>query len=86
MAITRLRTRVNPRIEPNLQRYMARGFVVTIRIDEQGNVKVKNISNTNSRVAEVIKSAVEQWKFNPTVIDGEVRCVDTELPVSVIQQ
>jgi tetratricopeptide (TPR) repeat protein len=86
MAITRLKTRVNPRIEPNLRRYVARGFVVTIQIDEQGNVKVKNISNTNPRVAEVIKSAVEQWKFNPTVIDGQVRCVDTELPISVIQQ
>jgi tetratricopeptide (TPR) repeat protein len=85
LAMTRLKTRVNPQIEPALQRYIGRGIAVSIEIDEQGNVTVKDIVKANSRIAEAIKTAVVQWKFNPTIIDNQPRCVDTELPITAIQ-
>jgi hypothetical protein len=83
--MTRLRTRVNPQIEPSLQRYVGRGIVVTVRIDEQGNVTVKDVAKANPRIAEAIKFAVEQWKFNPAMIGDQIRCVETGLPMTVIQ-
>jgi tetratricopeptide (TPR) repeat protein len=85
LAMTRLKTRVNPQIEPALQRYIGRGIGVSIEIDEQGNVTVKDIAKANPRIAEAIKAAVSQWKFNPTIIDNQPRCVDTELPIAAIQ-
>ena len=85
LAITRLKTRVNPQIDPSLQRYVGRAIVVSIYIDEQGNVEVKDVAKANSRIAGAIKSAVEQWKFNPALIDGEARCVETGLPLTLIQ-
>ena len=81
LALTRVRTRVNPRIEPNLQRYVTRGIRATIQIDEKGNVTVSQIANANPRIAEAIKAALEQWKFNPMVIDNQARCVETDLPL-----
>jgi hypothetical protein len=84
LAVNRLRMRVNPQIEPSLQRYVTRGIRVAIEIDVEGNVRVKQISNANDRVAEPLKSAVEQWKFFPAVIDNEPRCVETELPINLI--
>ena len=85
LAMSRLRIRVNPQIEPGLQRYVARGIVVSIAIDEKGNVTVKDIAKANPRIADALKAAVAQWKFNPTVIDDQPRCVDTDLPITLIQ-
>ena len=85
LAMTRLKTRVNPQIEPGLQRYIGRGIAVSIEIDEQGNVAVKEVARANPRIAEAIKLAVSQWKFNPTIIDDQPRCVDTDLPIAAIQ-
>ena len=87
LAMTKLKTRVNPYLDPNLQPFIGRGIrvVVSVQIDEQGEVRVKRVDQANSRIAEAIKSAVEQWKFNPTVIDGQTRCVETDLPIRLMQ-
>ena len=53
--------------------------------DEKGNVTVKQVAKANPRIAEALKDAVEQWKFNPTIIDNQLRCVNTELPITLIQ-
>ena len=84
-AISRLSYRVDPAIEPDLQQYVERGTVVRISIDEKGNVIVKDVVNADSRIADALQAAVEQWKFNPTVIDNETRCLSTELPITLIQ-
>jgi hypothetical protein len=76
---------VNAEIEPSLQQYVDRGTVVRISIDEKGNVTVKDVVNADSRIADALQAAVEQWKFNPIVIDNEARCVNTELPITLIQ-
>jgi Gram-negative bacterial TonB protein C-terminal len=85
LAINRLKTRVSPQIEPALQRYISRGIRVDIQIDESGNVKVKQIANANPRLAEALKSAIEQWKFYPAIVDSQPRCVETELPIAFVQ-
>jgi tetratricopeptide (TPR) repeat protein len=84
LAMARLKTRVNPQIDPALQRYIGRGIAVRVQIDEQGNVEVKDVAKANPKIAEALRSAIEQWKFHPTVIRDEVRCVETELPLTVI--
>jgi outer membrane biosynthesis protein TonB len=85
LALTRVKTRVNPQIDPSLQRYVSRRTVVSIEIDEAGNVTVKNVANANPRVATAFKEALERWKFNPVVIDNQTRCVETQLPMTLIQ-
>jgi hypothetical protein len=84
LALNRLKTRVNPQLDPSLQRYVTRRIMVGIEIDETGSVRVKKISNANDRIAAALKDAVERWKFTPAVIDNQNRCVETELPVSLI--
>ena len=84
LALKRLKKRINPQIEPSLQRYLSR-VRVSIEIDQHGNVNVKQITNANNRLAEALKGAIEQWEFYPTVIDDQPRCVETELPIILIQ-
>jgi hypothetical protein len=86
LAINRLRSRVNPYIDPSLQRYVTRGIRVAIEIGVDGAVEVKQILNANARIAEALRTAVEQWKFYPAIVGNEPRCVDTELPINLIQQ
>ena len=83
--MSRLTYRVDPAIEPGLQPYVEKGTVVRISIDEKGNVSVKDVVNADPRIADALQVAVEQWKFNPTVIDNEARCLDTDLPITLIQ-
>jgi hypothetical protein len=85
VAMSRLSYRVNPAIEPSLQQYVEKGTVVRISIDEKGNVAVKDVVNADSRIADALQVAVEQWKFTPTIIDNEARCLNTELPITLIQ-
>jgi tetratricopeptide (TPR) repeat protein len=85
VAMSRLQYRVNPVIEPSLQQYVEKGTVVRISIDEKGNVAVKDVVNADSHIADALQVAVEQWKFNPTIIDNEARCLNTELPITLIQ-
>ncbi len=84
-ALSRLTYRVSPEIEPSLQQYVERGTVVKIAIDEKGNVTVKDVVNADSRIADALQVAVEQWKFNPIVINNEVRCINIDLPITLIQ-
>ena len=85
LAMSRLKVRVNPEIEPSLQRYVGRGIIVSIAIDEKGNVTVKEVAKANPRIAEALRSALRQWKFNPTIIENQPRCVNTDLPITLIQ-
>jgi tetratricopeptide (TPR) repeat protein len=85
VAISRLSYRVNPEIPPSLQQYVDRRTVVKIAIDEKGSVFVKDVVNADPRIADALQVAVEQWKFNPIVIDNEARCVETELPIALLR-
>jgi len=52
-----------------------------VRIDENGNVSVKEISGASVYINEMMRVAIERWKFSPAVVENQRRCVDTELPV-----
>jgi hypothetical protein len=85
LAMNRLTARVNPVIDPTLQRYVTRGMRVSVQIDVQGNVTVIGMANVNARLADALKKAVEQWRFYPAIVNNEPRCVETELPITLIQ-
>ncbi len=80
-----LKFRFSPQIDPSLQRYVGRGIVVSIEIDDKGNVTVKRVAKANARIADTLKIAVQEWKFDPIVIDNRPTCVDTDLPITLIQ-
>jgi tetratricopeptide (TPR) repeat protein len=84
LAMARLKTRVNPEINPALQGFM-HGSQITVRvkarIDEAGNVTVSSAEGGNPTVASAVGSAVERWKFTPIVDQNGLRCVDTEIPI-----
>jgi tetratricopeptide (TPR) repeat protein len=85
LAMKQIMFRAKPQIEPDLQRYVGRGIVVSIEIDDKGNVSVKQVAKANVRIADALKIAVEEWKFRPLVVDDQPRCVDTDLPITLIQ-
>jgi tetratricopeptide (TPR) repeat protein len=84
LAMARLKTRVNPELNPALQGFM-RGSQVTVRvktrIDESGNVTVGDAQGANPTVNAAVRAAVERWKFTPIIDQNGSRCVDTEIPI-----
>jgi hypothetical protein len=86
LALTRLKTQVNPELSPNLRSFF-RGQQVTVRvkarIDEAGGVRVSDIQGGNAGLNSAVRVAVEQWKFAPAVDQSGPRCVETELPIVI---
>jgi tetratricopeptide (TPR) repeat protein len=85
LALNRAKTPIRLEIEPSLERYVTRGIRIGIEIDESGKVKLKQITNANPRLAEALKSAVEQWSFYPALVNNRATCVETEIPIALIQ-
>jgi outer membrane biosynthesis protein TonB len=83
--MSRLKVRVNPEFGSGLRPYIekgVKGIVVSVAIDEKGNVTVKEVA-ADPRIANALKAAVGQWKFNPTIIDNQPRCVEADLPITL---
>jgi hypothetical protein len=82
VAMARIKTRVNPEIPPQRMPTTPVSLTVKVRIDESGNVEVKDIAGGSLYLNEAMKIAIEKWKFIParTEEDGS-RCVEAELPV-----
>ena len=53
------------------------------RIDEKGNVTVKEVRGGNAAIQNAVKAAVERWKFLPAIVEQQVRCVETEIPIVI---
>ena len=85
LALKRLKTPIHLEIEPGLQRYMTRGIRISVEIDESGKAKFKQATNANPRLAEVLKNTVEHWSFYPALIDNQARCIETEIPINLLQ-
>jgi len=80
--MARLKTRVDPKIpESVLTRPV--NLQVLARIDEQGNVIVSGVRGGNIVIQGAVKNAVESWKFLPAIVDKQVRCVETEIPIQI---
>ena len=84
LALVRLKSQVDPVIP--LQARLAPGsdpvtVRVKARISESGDVTVSEASGGNLIFNDAVKTAVQLWKFHPTIIRNENRCVITEIPV-----
>ena len=79
--MVRVKSRVNPQIPRGMAPIGTLRFVTKVRIDDSGNVSVLDVQSQTGSLNDFIKAAVEQWKFTPAVVDGQPRCVETELPI-----
>jgi tetratricopeptide (TPR) repeat protein len=80
-AMARLKSQVSPNLPFERMPASPVNFRVKVRIDENGNVSVKEIDGSTAYVNEAMRAAIERWKFLPAVVQDRRRCVETELPV-----
>jgi tetratricopeptide (TPR) repeat protein len=85
LALARLKTRVDPQFPSLVASQITTPLTVRVKatISDKGDVTARDVSGENSFVNSAVKSAIEQWKFVPAVMDGAARCVDTEIPVVI---
>jgi len=87
LALTRLKTRVDPAISNELRYYLKSSGQVTVRvkarISEAGDVSVVGMSDGNPILNNVVARAVAQWKFSPARDQNGLRCIDTEIPMVI---
>jgi len=84
LALTRLKTRVDPEIPAASRAYVQNSRVtvrVKARIEESGAVTVIDASGSNAVLNGSVRTAVERWKFAPIADKSGPRCVDTEIPI-----
>jgi tetratricopeptide (TPR) repeat protein len=87
MALSRLKSRVDPKVDPTLRPYTSK-IAVKIRIDDKGKVTVLDIDNPagNRLVSEAVRDAVQLWKFDPALAArSETRCVVTDFLIQFEQ-
>jgi TonB family protein len=85
LALTRLKTRVDPEFPAYLVSQIGTQMTVRVKatISEKGNVTAKDVRGDNPLLNNAVKAAVEQWKFSPALLDGGARCVETEIPIVI---
>jgi TonB family protein len=86
VALTRLKTRVEPEIPREARPYIQSSSVtvrVKIRIDALGNVISSETPGGNPIFNNAVKTAVDRWKFSPAMDASGARCVDTEIPLVI---
>jgi hypothetical protein len=81
LAMTRLRTRVDPDIPRSARPGTPVRLLVKANIDNTGRVTVHEIQGGDDFFKERVKAAVEQWRFLPAITGEQARCVETELPI-----
>ena len=86
VAMTRLKTRVDPEIPREARPYIQSSSItvrVKIRVDAIGNVISSETPGGNPMFNNAVKTAVDRWKFSPAMDSSGARCVDTEIPVVI---
>jgi len=86
VALTRLKTRVEPEIPREARPYIQSSSVtvrVKIRVDAIGNVISSETPGGNPMFNNAVKTAVDRWKFSPAMDASGARCVDTEIPMVI---
>jgi tetratricopeptide (TPR) repeat protein len=85
LAMTRLKSRVNPEISPTLRGFIREPQTIRVKakIDENGNVVTTEASGPNPLLNNVVGNAVQRWKFSPAIDASGPRCVETEIPIIV---
>jgi len=86
IALARLKTRVDPQFASFIASQVKTSPVTVrmkIRVNEQGDVVSGEPQGGNPLLYNGIRAAMDRWKFYPAVKDGEPRCVDTEIPITI---
>jgi tetratricopeptide (TPR) repeat protein len=83
LAMTRIKTRVNPDIPTSTRPKGPVTIHAKIRIDEAGNVTVSSIEGATITLNDAVRAALEKWKFTPALVDDRARCVETELAITI---
>jgi len=87
LALTRLKTRVDPVFNNEIRLYLRANPQVVVRvkarINENGDVTVTGMPDGNPILNTAVREAVKQWKFAPVRDDTGPRCVDTEIVLSL---
>jgi hypothetical protein len=86
VAMTRLKTRVEPEIPREARPYIQSSSVtvrVKIRVDALGNVISSETPGGNPMFNNAVKSAVDLWKFSSAMDASGACCVDTGIPVVI---
>jgi hypothetical protein len=87
LAMLRMKSGNQPQIPPGLQKTLdnarARTVRVESRIEENGDVSVLTVLGENTAINNIVRSAVEKWKFSPTILENETRCVETVFPIVI---
>jgi hypothetical protein len=75
---------VDPQFSPYIIS-MVKDSPVTVRvkakISEAGDSAAGELNGGNALLYEAVRAAFNQWKFSPAIVQGEARCVDTEIPI-----
>jgi len=82
IAMTRLKTRVEPQVPLEMRRKQLR-VRAAVRIDDSGNTSVRALTGGSPVVNRAVVKAVQNWKFYPAKVDNQPRCVETELPIEL---
>jgi hypothetical protein len=86
LALARLRNRVDPQFTSVMIAQLRLASVtvrVKARISENGDVEANDLQGGNPLLYGPIREAVQQWKFSPIVMQGQTRCVETEIPIVI---
>ena len=87
LALTRLKTRVDPTITNEMRQYLKNNPALTVRvkarISEKGDVSVLALQNGNPIISNAVRNAVSEWKFTPIRDNSGPRCVETEFPLVI---
>jgi len=87
LALTRLKTRVDPVVTNEIRAYLKNNTQIQVRvkarIGENGDVTVTGMQDGNPMLNNVIRAAVTEWKFLPIRDQSGPRCVDTEIPILI---
>jgi len=79
-------TQAQPELTPAMRSFIQNTPVtvkVAARISDRGDVSVTNVTGANVVLNDAVRTAVQKWKFLPAVIQGEPRCVETEISVVI---
>jgi tetratricopeptide (TPR) repeat protein len=86
LALARLKVQVNPTLTPAMQE-LARRSATTVhvktRIDENGNATVLETHGPVPMLNDVVRGAVERWKFTPVMDEKGPRCAEVDIPVII---
>jgi hypothetical protein len=86
LALTRLKMRVDPEFPAyTLSQLKVSPVVVHVkaRINEKGDIATTEAYGGSPLLHTAVRTAVQQWKFSPALVDDQARCVDTDIPIII---